>query len=223
VWNDQAIKLASTGGYSKTFTAPPWQSGVIPVDETKRGVPDVSAHADSYEGALGTSVAAPLWAAWVARINQIRIANRLPRLGLAAPLLYANRQTFRDITVGDNGRGTLTGTPATVGWDAATGLGVPTGETAAALSGERRKEIADLPKLFDHKHWKPEIDVKPIEELVRPGDPPPWVQALQAMARGLDELTREVGELRAFIRAQERPPIGDEVIARSARARDRDE
>ena len=37
----------------------------------------------------GTSCAAPLWAAFTARINQERVANQKPVLGFANPLLYA--------------------------------------------------------------------------------------------------------------------------------------
>jgi kumamolisin len=144
VWNDQATGMASTGGFSDYFPAPAWQPPG-PASNQYRGVPDVSAHADSYDlgnsfgiGWTGTSNAAPLWAALIARLNQIRLDAGQARFGLIAPDLYAHTAAvtgtalgFTDITVGDNGIGTNVGYPATAGWDAATGLGSPLGTTLA--------------------------------------------------------------------------------------------
>jgi kumamolisin len=68
----------------------------------------------------GTSSAAPLWCALVARISQ-RLGTRL---GYLNPLLYeiAKQGVFRDIVIGNNG-----GYAAGPGWDACTGLGRPIG------------------------------------------------------------------------------------------------
>jgi kumamolisin len=77
----------------------------------------------------GTSVAAPLWASLVARLNQ----GLKARCGFLNPILYENsfRGAFRDITVGNNGNYS-----AAQGWDACTGLGGPIGEQLLrALSG----------------------------------------------------------------------------------------
>ncbi len=71
----------------------------------------------------GTSAVAPLWAALIARINQV---SGKPG-GYLNPSLYQNRQALRDITSGNNGD-----YGATEGWDACTGLGSPNG---AALAG----------------------------------------------------------------------------------------
>ena len=133
VWNN--APLASTGGYSNYFAAPSWQVATG-FSGTKRGVPDVSAHADIWDlGAgfffNGTSSSAPFWATLVARLNQMRRDAGGDRLGLIAPDLYTNSDAFTDITLGDNGIGTNTGYAATTGWDPATGLGSPIGAKLA--------------------------------------------------------------------------------------------
>ena len=93
----------------------------------------------------GTSVAAPVWAAIVACMNQARRAAGLPRVGFVNPLLYKLAATatkaaspFRAITVGAGDvemqvldelgrptRYTLEGFSACTGWSPVTGLGVP--------------------------------------------------------------------------------------------------
>lgn len=90
----------------------------------------------------GTSVAAPIWAGIIARINQARRAKGLRRVGFVNPLLYAIRKEspspFREISQGQtdvemtvvNAHGKavshrLSGYSACPGWDPATGLGVP--------------------------------------------------------------------------------------------------
>ena len=88
VWNDGADDGASGGGISSFFALPTWQTGTDAVDQgkrvalSKRGVPDVAGNADpetGYEVRIdgtntvigGTSAVAPLWAALIARINQV--------------------------------------------------------------------------------------------------------------------------------------------------------
>jgi kumamolisin len=90
----------------------------------------------------GTSIAAPIWAAIIARINQARRAAGMRRVGFVNPLLYAIRKEspapFREITQGHtdvamnvvnvHGKAMahrLPGFTACSGWDPATGLGVP--------------------------------------------------------------------------------------------------
>ncbi len=90
----------------------------------------------------GTSVAAPIWASIIARLNQARRAKGLRRVGFINPLLYAIRKEtpspFREISQGQtdvemtvvNAHGKavshrLPGYSACPGWDPATGLGVP--------------------------------------------------------------------------------------------------
>jgi kumamolisin len=141
VWNDGASGGASGGGVSTFFALPSWQSGLKAANNkgqatalTKRGVPDVAGDADPQTGydvridgtdtvIGGTSAVAPLWAALIARINQV---SGTP-VGYINPLLYRNANALRDIAQGNNGD-----FYATVGWDACTGLGSPNGP---ALSG----------------------------------------------------------------------------------------
>ena len=92
----------------------------------------------------GTSVAAPIWAAILARANQARRAAGRPRLGFVNPLLYRLASTvgenapFRAIDIGDNDvelqvidadenvtTYVLEGYRAAPGWDPVSGLGVP--------------------------------------------------------------------------------------------------
>lgn len=114
----------------------------------------------------GTSVAAPIWAALIARLNQARRAAGLRRLGTANPLLYdiarktrgdKARGPFRDIVAGRTDvtlRSVaqsnplnpdivvqvpveLPGFQAGRFWDPATGLGVPRGASLCRAVIER--------------------------------------------------------------------------------------
>jgi kumamolisin len=136
VWNNLG---ASGGGESERFAVPTWQRpsrGIASdhdVTSMGRGVPDVAAHADPGHGFPivcngetillgGTSAAAPLWAALVARIAQ-RVGKPL---GYIQPLLYAaaaKEQACEAVTIGTNGT-----FRASAGWNACTGLGTPDGE-----------------------------------------------------------------------------------------------
>ncbi len=142
VWNDGASGGATGGGISSFFAAPAWQAGlsahetdggVVPL--TMRGVPDVAGDADPQTGYTvridgtetvigGTSAVAPLWAALIARLNQIKGAPA----GYLNPRLYQSPQGLRDITTGNNGD-----FAASVGWDACTGLGSPNGAVLPSL------------------------------------------------------------------------------------------
>jgi kumamolisin len=96
-------------------------------------VPDVSSDADPNTGALvimngrnyqygGTSLAAPMWAGFMALANADRIAQGKSPLGLVNPRVYPllNTTNFRDETSGNNG-----GYSASVGYDLVTGIGSP--------------------------------------------------------------------------------------------------
>lgn len=141
VWNDGNGNGATGGGISSFFPAVSWQSGLAATtttgtstDLTKRGVPDVAGNADPETGYNvridgsdtvigGTSAVAPLWAALIARLNQL--AGK--PLGYANPSLYATPASLRDITSGNNGD-----FAATAHWDACTGLGSPNGAALAS-------------------------------------------------------------------------------------------
>jgi kumamolisin len=138
VWNDLP-EGATGGGVSNIFALPDYQRyvstprSVNPGHQIGRAVPDVAALADPSTGLLivgpsgdfegpigGTSVAAPLWAALMARLGQ---AFGQP-LGFINPVLYMylSNQILNDVTEGNNGRYS-----AGPGYDACTGLGSPNG------------------------------------------------------------------------------------------------
>ena len=143
VWNELSKNEGATGGgISAVFPKPDYQANAkVPGSVNSgnfagRGLPDVAGDADPESGydvyvdgqatvIGGTSAVAPLWAALVARINQI-VGKPL---GFLNPTLYQNvgAGAFHDITSGNNGA-----YAAGAGWDACTGLGSPDG---AAIEG----------------------------------------------------------------------------------------
>jgi kumamolisin len=129
----------SGGGVSSVFPRPPWQTGANVPDGTQRVVPDVSLVADPRTGGMvvlhgrqlaigGTSWAAPVWAAFCARVNEARQTAGKPLLGFLNPALYplGGTASFRDVVSGSNG-----GYAAGPGYDMVTGLGTP--ELAALI------------------------------------------------------------------------------------------
>jgi pseudomonalisin len=126
----QSSNGGAGGAPSLTEAAPSWQtaSGVL-AGGTKRGTPDISFDADPASGALvivngsneqigGTSLAAPIFTGFWARIQSMN-NNSLP---FPAAAIYqkaaANPSMFHDITTGSNG-----GETAKAGWDYASGYG----------------------------------------------------------------------------------------------------
>ncbi len=104
-WNtdNKVSDGAGGGGFSSIWPIPAWQQGIASAaSATMRNVPDVSLNADPDTGYSvyhmakangwtvygGTSCAAPLWAAFTARVNQQRAANGIPPLGFANPSIY---------------------------------------------------------------------------------------------------------------------------------------
>lgn len=132
----------SGGGLSGKFGLPTWQVGVAGLESaTHRNVPDVAFDADINTGRAivftpsgspqglytfgGTSMAAPAWAAFLALVQQKRVAIGKATLKPVAADLYAASKTagnFFDITQGSNNF-----YPAKLGYDAVTGVGVPDG------------------------------------------------------------------------------------------------
>jgi kumamolisin len=147
-WTEPMLSLGSTGGQSSIFARPGWQQapGVVgpysdgaicglPAGATCREVPDVSADADPSTGAAvrvngkwladgGTSLATPVWAAFMALVDQYLGSRGQPPAGFLNPLLYRLARatpafpTFHDVTLGANDV-YLAG----VGYDMVTGLG----------------------------------------------------------------------------------------------------
>jgi kumamolisin len=123
---------SSGGGYSAR-PQPNYQGGVVP-NRQHRGVPDVAAFADpGYESGdpgstrpfNGTSAATPLWAGFIALINQ----HKGRPIGFINPTLYQNRnKSLNDISSGGNAD-----FQAAPGWDPITGLGTPMGAEILGL------------------------------------------------------------------------------------------
>ena len=149
VWNAAAESgdagVGSSGGISSSYFIPSWQTNVSNMagrgGSTRfRNVPDVAANADNVyvlfgnneirDSEGGTSCAAPLWAGFMALVNQQSVGNGGTSAGFINPALYdiaaGNNYAacFHDIT---NGNNTWSSSPelfyATNNYDLCTGLG----------------------------------------------------------------------------------------------------
>jgi kumamolisin len=138
-WNEDSAgngALAGGGGPSEMLAKPAFQIGVTP-DDGARDTPDVAALAGApgvsvlaFGGmayvAKGTSVAAPIWAAVWALVDQGKGGGGLSD-GLTRLYAAGKSSGFNDITVGDNGGpdDVSKGFAAGPGYDLATGWGTP--------------------------------------------------------------------------------------------------
>jgi subtilase family serine protease len=157
-WSSETAWSDSGGGFwtPDAIPIPSWQQlpGVINSknkgSKVYRNAPDVAANANftfyvcaDQDGCTaneygGTSFAAPMWAGYMALINQQAAANGNPSVGFINPAVYnigvssSYATDFHDITSGSNGL------PAVAGYDLVTGWGSPNGSaliTALAGSG----------------------------------------------------------------------------------------
>jgi uncharacterized repeat protein (TIGR01451 family) len=138
---------AGSGGISTNYAIPPWQMGISMTSNmgstTFRNLPDVALTADNIfivadngtqEPVGGTSAATPLWAAFMALVNEQSFISGKPPLGFLNPLVYGIGKgplygsTFHDITTGNNTNLVSTNLfYAVPGYDLCTGWGTPTG------------------------------------------------------------------------------------------------
>lgn len=146
-WVSETTWNGSGGGISTVYPIPWWQQGIdMSANQgstSMRNLPDVAmiAHnvlviADNgHQVPLdGTSIAAPLWAGFMALVNEQAAASGKPPAGFVNPALYALAQStnysqaFHDIQTGDN---TSQDSPslfqAVAGYDLCTGWGTPNG------------------------------------------------------------------------------------------------
>ena len=156
-WKSETAWVDSGGGISPDGVAiPSWQqlSGVINSSNkgstTLRNGPDVSANANftfyvcadqtscTANDYGGTSFAAPMWAGYVALVNQQLATNGYSTIGFINPYLYefgvssSYSTDFHDITSGKSGSYS-----AVKGYDLVTGWGSPNGQGLInALVGE---------------------------------------------------------------------------------------
>ncbi len=141
--------VGSSGGISSYYSIPSWQTNISNMasrggSASFRNIPDVALTADNVYVAYGdgssaefggTSCATPLWAAFIALVNQQAAANGKPSVGFINPAIYAiaagssYATCFHDVTTGNN---TWSSSPnlfyATNGYDLCTGLGTPNGQ-----------------------------------------------------------------------------------------------
>jgi subtilase family serine protease len=141
-WSSETAWSDGGGGITKNgFTIPSWQvtaaAGCAKCSQTLRNGPDVSANANftfyvcadqtscTANEYGGTSFATPMWAGFLALVNEQAVSNGQPLLGFINPALYAAYSSssydsdFHDILTGGNTLG------ATVGYDLASGIGSP--------------------------------------------------------------------------------------------------
>lgn len=144
-WAAETAWASSGGGVSPDkIRIPSWQklAGVINTNnggsKVLRNGPDVSANANytfytcaDAKACLaneygGTSFAAPMWAGYVALVNQQRVANGKATVGFINPTIYSGNVTssygtyFHDIVSGTSGKYS-----AVTGFDLVTGWGSP--------------------------------------------------------------------------------------------------
>jgi subtilase family serine protease len=141
-WQSEETWSSGGGGISATYPIPYWQQSVnMSTNQGStvwRNIPDVAASAEgaliTYDNGLtnplaGTSCSAPLWAGFMALVNQQAAQNGQPPVGFLNPAIYGigqsslYRSCFHDITIGGDGR--FSGKR---GFDLCTGWGTPTGQ-----------------------------------------------------------------------------------------------
>jgi len=153
-WASETVWSDGGGGISPNKIAiPSWQvataEGCTNCSQTLRNGPDVSANSNftfyvcadqttcTANDYGGTSFATPMWAGYMALLNQQRLAKGEKLMGFVNPYLYkiglapVYTTDFHDITSGSNGYS------ATTGYDLATGWGSPNGANLInTLSGK---------------------------------------------------------------------------------------
>jgi subtilase family serine protease len=152
-WSAESAWVDGGGGISPNhFAIPSWQTAAAnscsSCSKTYRNAPDVSANANftfyvcadqttcTANEYGGTSFAAPMWAGYLALVNQQSLANGNKPVGFINASLYtigagsSYGSDFHDVLSGSNGYS------ATTGYDLATGWGSPNGAgLIAALAG----------------------------------------------------------------------------------------
>jgi len=171
VWNWGGGE-GSSGGVSSYYSIPTWQSGISMTSNhgstTQRNIPDVAMAADNVEtyydsGSVdafgGTSCAAPLWAGFMALVNQQVASSGGTPPGLINAAVYAIGKgqnssysysaCFHDTASGNNYWSSSTANYAAVtGYDLCTGWGTPNGvKLISALAGTTSSVSSAIGKL----------------------------------------------------------------------------
>lgn len=148
-WSSESAWSDGGGGISPDhYAIPSWQMNAANscgnCSKTYRNGPDVSANANftfyvcadqsgctaNYYG--GTSFAAPMWAGYLALVNQQAVANGKHTVGFINPSLYSigagarYDSDFHDVVSGSNGDSAATGYDLATGWGSPHGSGLIT-------------------------------------------------------------------------------------------------
>ncbi len=146
-WSSETAWSDTGGGISPdSFAIPSWQvsaaAGCAACSQAYRNGPDVAANANftfyvcadqtscSANEYGGTSFAAPMWAGYMALINEQAVNGGGKTLGFINPALYSigsgsnYAANFHDITSGNNGYSATTGYDLDTGWGSPNGNGL---------------------------------------------------------------------------------------------------
>lgn len=160
-WQSETVWSLAGGGISTRYAIPAWQQGIDMTtnmgSSTMRNIPDVAAVAESIQciynngtstAVGGTSASAPLWAAFIAMVNQQAASLGQPSVGFVNPAIYAIGQgtnypaTFHDATVGNNTNSSSHNLfLATPGYDLCTGWGSPNGASLINALAPRQNAV----------------------------------------------------------------------------------
>ena len=155
VWN-RGGGVGSSGGISTYYQIPVYQLGISMTSSlgstTFRNIPDVALTGENVYVTYnnggsaafgGTSCAAPLWAGFIALVNQQAVARAGTTVGFINPAIYTigkgpnYASAFHDTTAGNNFNSSSPSKyPAVAGYDLCTGWGTPSGSNLInALAG----------------------------------------------------------------------------------------
>ena len=158
LWSSETAWVDGGGGISPDkYAIPSWQtsaaSGCSSCSKTYRNGPDVSANANftfyvcadqttcTANEYGGTSFAAPMWAGYLALVNEQAVTNNGKTVGFINPTLYSigagssYTADFHDITSGSNGFSATTGYDLATGWGSPNGSGLITALAGTAAPG----------------------------------------------------------------------------------------
>jgi len=157
-WSSETAWVDGGGGISPDhYAIPSWQTAAANTcascSKTYRNGPDVSANANftfyvcadqttcTANEYGGTSFAAPMWAGYLALVNQQAVANGQSTVGFINPILYtigggsSYDADFHDIISGSNGDSATTGYDLATGWGSPNGSGLITALAGGASAG----------------------------------------------------------------------------------------
>lgn len=231
VWHDSFG--SGGGGNMGNYPLPDWQRGI---DMTKNGgstqnrnSPDVALPATNIYmfkggdvGVVGTSAAAPLWAGYLALVNESAAKGGKASVGALNPSLYALGKSsgrdayFHDIVQGNNftpwndNPGGASEYSAVPGYDCCTGWGTPTGKAiietlgrdGPALEPVRSRALAairDASGRIDVFSLTVDASLAHVHQVVPNGNWSPWLALSGHSLQQLRVQRNQDGRLEAFV------------------------